>query len=486
MKIKPWLQLGLFFGTALTVYGQTKPLLYDFTELPQSYLQNPGTHSPLNWHIGLPVLSSVSVQAGVSGFSAGDLFANDGVDFSTKLGNLVRQGLTQNDRIGLESQIELISAGFRAKNNPDTYYSFGIYGDFQFVNYWPRDLARLAFDGNANAIGQRFDLEDLKVRADGVMVFHAGLSKKLNKKWRVGARAKIYSSIFQLQSTSNEGYFVTTQGQNNLLRNTLVADMQLQTSGLNEFRNIFRDGVVDNNGERVREVLLRRALLGGDLGLGADFGFTFFKSPEWTWSGSILDLGFIYHSKDVLNYTLEGAASNEGVEFILPDALLDPDDPWQSLVDDIEQLIPFEENNQAYFSMRPVRVNMQVRRNWGEPRAKNNSENCYCGAEGFENRDDFGYVNSYGGLLSWVHRPRGPQWSLSGFYQRRFGAAWTVKTTLAVDQYQWLNLGLGTQVQAGPVQFYVLADNLLGYGNLAASHSAYVQFGINVLSWKTR
>ena len=197
-------------------------------------------------------------------------------------------------------------------------------------------------------------------------------------------------------------------------------------------------------------------------------------------------LGFIYYSKDVLNYTLEGAASNEGVEFILPDALLNPDDPWQSLVDDIDELIPFEENNDAYLAMRPLRVNLQLRRNWGQPKAKNNSENCYCGAEGFENRDDFGYVNSYGGLVSWVHRPRGPQWSISGFYQRRLGNALTVKSTLAIDQFQWINLGLGTQIQAGPVQFYVLADNLLGYRNLAASHSAYVQLGINVLSWKSR
>ena len=224
--------MSLFFGTAMMVYGQTKPLLYDFTELPQSHLQNPGTHSPLNWHIGVPLFSSISIQAGVSGFAAEDLFANDGLDFTTKVGNLVRQGLTQRDRIGIDSQIEFFTAGFKNPNNPDTYYSFGVYGDFQFINYWPRDLALLAFDGNANAIGRRFDLEDLKIRADGVMVFHAGISKKINKRWRLGARAKLYSSVFQLQSTANQGYFVTTQGQDNLLRNTLVAECAVADLGL--------------------------------------------------------------------------------------------------------------------------------------------------------------------------------------------------------------------------------------------------------------
>lgn len=486
MIFKRLMYWGLLFGAVMGVYGQTKPLLYDFTELPQSLLQNPGADSPIRWHVGVPFLSSISLQAGVSGFAAQDLFANDGVDFSTKVGNLVRNDLTQRDRIQIESQVEFFYAGFRSQKDPTTYYSFGAYGDFQFINYWPRDLARLAFDGNGGAIGQRFDLEDLKIRADGVVVFHAGISKKVSKKLRLGARAKIYSSIFQAQSTANSGYFVTTQGENNLLRNTLVADMQLQTSGIQEIRDIFRDGVVDNNSQRLQELLLRRAFLGGDLGLGADFGFTFYKNREWRWSGSVLDLGFIYHSKDVLNYSLLGAASNEGVEFILPDALLAPGDPWQNLVDEIEQLVPFSENKEAYVSMRPVRVNLQMRRNWGEPRAQNNSEDCYCGAEAYESRDDFGYVHSYGGLLSWVHRPRGPQWSLSGFYQRRLGNALTLKTTLAVDQFQWINLGFGTQVQAGPVQFYILADNLLGYQNLAASHSAYVQFGFNVLAWKPK
>lgn len=486
MRLKRWMQWGLLFGAVVGVYGQTKPLLYDFTELPQAMLQNPGTDSPIRWHVGVPLLSSFSFQAGISGFSAADLFANDGVDFTTKVGNLVRDELNQRDRIALEGQMELISVGFQKKLDPSIYYSFGIYGDFQFINYWPSDLSRLAFDGNAGALNRRFDLEDLKIRADGVIVFHAGISKKISRRWRVGARAKVYSSIFQLQSTKNKGYFVTTEGQNNLLRNTLVADMQVQTSGLQEIRSIFQDGVVSNNAQRLQQLLLRRALLGGDLGIGADFGFTFFKTPEWRWTGSVTDLGFIYHNKDILNYTLNGAVSNEGVQFILPDVLLTPGDPWQNLIDEIDQLIPFEENKSAYISMRPVRVNLQVRRNWGQPRDKVNPENCYCGAESFNNGGDFGYLNSYGALLNWVHRPRGLQWSLSGFYQRRIGSAWTLKTTLGVDQFQWLNLGLGTQVQAGPIQFYLLADNILGYRNIATSHSAYIQFGLNVLAWKPK
>ena len=38
-------------------------------------------------------------------------------------------------------------------------------------------------------------------------------------------------------------------------------------------------------------------------------------------------------------------------------------------------------------------------------------------------------------------------------------------------------------LQAGPVEFYLLADNLLAYRNLADAHYASLMFGLNILSW---
>ena len=75
--------LGLFIAANLT--AQNKQLLYNFTEIPQSLMTNPGADVKYKWYAGVPLLSGISLNVGSSGFSAYDLFANDGVDFNTKL-----------------------------------------------------------------------------------------------------------------------------------------------------------------------------------------------------------------------------------------------------------------------------------------------------------------------------------------------------------------------------------------------------------------
>jgi hypothetical protein len=58
-----------------------------------------------------------------------------------------------------------------------------------------------------------------------------------------------------------------------------------------------------------------------------------------------------------------------------------------------------------------------------------------------------------------------------------------VKATYTVNKFSATNVGLGLNLQAGPVEFYLLADNLLAYRNLADAHFASLQFGLNILSW---
>ena len=93
------------------------------------------------------------------------------------------------------------------------------------------------------------------------------------------------------------------------------------------------------------------------------------------------------------------------------------------------------------------------------------------------------YRNSVGGQLFMIKRPKGVQAALTGFYQRRFGRVLSLKGTYTVDKYSFTNIGLGANFQMGPVNFYVLADNLLNYSNIADSHYASLQFGFNIISW---
>lgn len=475
----------LFLWTILlgvvTLHAQNKQLLYDFYEIHQSLLLNPGVKTPYQWHSGVPLLSSFSLQAGTSGITVNDLFANDGIDFNTKFREKVINSMRKNDEFSGSVTTELFNVGFRRSDRPSDYISFGMYGEVFIAQFWPEDLAVLGFEGNASNLNRRFSLNHIASQGEAVNVFHFGINRKLNDKWTVGARAKIYSSVFEFKSVNNKGYFVTTQGENNILRNTLVADVTMRTSGVQEILDVLDD---DSNSAQsdLANLILKRSLLGGNLGLGFDVGFThtFGKSSYVT--ASLLDVGFIYHTNAIKNYTLKGAASNEGIEIILPEDLNNFNtEIWQELIDDVEEQIPFSTNEESYITLRPIKLNASFRHNFGERKPK--KENCECGTKTVSRDENIDYVNAVGGQFFMMNRARGPQAALTAFYQRRLGNVLALKTTYTIDKYTFSNVGLGLNLQAGPINFYILADNLLGYTNIPDSSYASLQFGFNIISW---
>jgi len=464
-------------------YAQNKQLLYDFYEIPQSLILNPGVKTPYKWHMGIPGLSGFSFQAGTRDLSVNDLFAQDGIDFTTKFRDKVINGLNQNDDFGYSGQLEIFNGGFRSSKRPSDYYSFGAYGEGFASIFWPKDLAVLAFEGNASNLNRRFNLSHINQQGEAVSVLHFGINRKINDRWTVGARAKIYSSIYEFKSTDNEGYFVTTQGDDNIYRNTLVADVTMRTSGIEEILDII-DEDTPNTQADLASLLLKRSLLGGNLGLGFDFGFTHKLNENAFLTASLLDVGFIYHSGDIKNYTLKGAASNEGVEIRLPEDLTNlNNDIWQDLIDDFERLIPLETDDKTYVSLRPIKLNASYRYNFGQYSAK--SKACDCETKPVSKSEDFDYKNALGAHLFVINRPRGPQAAITAFYQKRIGKVLALKTTYTADRYTLTNIGLGLNLQAGPVNFYILGDNILGYQNIPASNYASLQFGFNILSWNS-
>ncbi|WP_067029242.1 DUF5723 family protein [Allomuricauda sp. CP2A] len=479
-----WLIFYITLLGGASICAQNKQLLYDFYEIPQSLMVNPGVKTSQKWHTGIPFISGLAFQAGTSGVTVNDLFANDGIDFTTKVRERVLDAMTHRDDFSTTSQIEGFNVGFRGKNRPDDYYSFGVYGETDIIVYWPRDLAILAFEGNGGAnIGRSFDLGDVSLRGEMVNVFHFGINRKISNTLTVGARAKLYSSVLQFQSTGNSGFFRTTQGQDNIYVSTLTADMQLRTAGFKEIFDILDDDTRSARDE-LPSLFTKRVLLGGNLGLGFDAGFSYNLNPQTTITASVLDVGFIHQSKDVQNYTLRGSANTEGITVFLPEDIDNVNnDLWQDLVDDIEESLPYEENNESYISLRPVKAYGSIRYDFGE--GGNGFENCGCGVNvGSGSNRDY-YPNSVGGQLYMIKRPRGIQAALTGFYQRRFGRVLSLKTTYTVDKYSFTNVGLGLNLQAGPINFYVLGDNLLSYRNVADSHYASLQFGFNIISWNS-
>ncbi|WP_373517263.1 DUF5723 family protein [Pricia sp.] len=467
------LLFAVLFWVCLVVQGQNKQLLYDFTEIPQAGMINPGMETDFQWYSGVPALSGLMLQAGSSGISVNDIFANDGININDKFRDRAVFGMKPTDELSGTFQIEFLNFGFRGQN-PDVFYSAGMYLEGDAIGYWFKDYAILAFEGNADRLNQRFDVGHLKTRGELVNIFHFGINKRVDRDLTVGGRAKIYSSIFDFNSTKNKGYFVTTEGENNIFASTLNADMELRTSGLQALYDARED-------DNIAGTAIKRALFGGNLGVGADLGFTYHLNDQTVLTGSLLDLGFIYHTNATKNYTLKGSATVEGV-VITPEETINPDtDFWEDLVDDIESFVPYEENTQSYIAFRPTKLYASLRYNFGEQIARRG--NCECGINATSNSFRSKYTNSVGGQLYMINRPRGPQAALTAFYQRRLGNILAVKGTYTVDKFSFTNIGLGLNFQLGPVNLYALADNLLAYRNLADSRYTSFQLGLNIISW---
>jgi len=272
---------------------------------------------------------------------------------------------------------------------------------------------------------------------------------------------------------------VNTLGENNSLATTLDADLNLRTSGIETLSDAGDAGTTTGN-------FMKRALFGGDLGLGIDLGFTYHLTERTTITGSVLDVGFLYHT-DAKNYSLLGNATVEGIQIDVLQQFSNLNrDFWQDLVDEIETAIPFNTDDKGYFSLRPTKLYGSIRHDFGKPVGGSSGAAFTCDCTGSTNGSNTlrsKYRNSAGAQLFVMNRPRGPQAAITGFYTRRFGNILAVKATYTADKFSFTNLGVGVNLQAGPINFYVMGDNLLSYQNIAASNYASFKFGLNIISW---
>ncbi|MDP3358635.1 MAG: DUF5723 family protein [Lutibacter sp.] len=436
-------------------YTQNKQVLYDFAGLPQTLLLNPGAEVENKFHVGMPLFSQVSAQGGFTGFSTYDIFADNGIDINDKIKAAVNKYGTA-EFVAFNQQLELLSGGFRLPNND--YLSFGFYEEVDFLAKIPRDMVDLFYEGNT-VIDRQYSIKKLAIRAEMVGVLHAGLSKKINEKWNLGIRAKIYSGVFNINSKSNSGSFYTEEGTHNIYRQHLDnVNFLMQTSGV-----IFHDGE-EIDGSYVKSKLL----FGGNLGFGVDVGFTHHYSKQWTITGSILDVGFINNSKNVESFIAKGDYQVEGVQLSF-----DPDNPenyWGDLKDDFDNSTVLDTLYKSYISFRPVKLNGSASYSFGQK-----YDDCrfftdrglYVNKMGFQLFSTVGAVHSYiAGTL---------------FYERWINKYLQAKLTYTADPYSFSNLGFGLSTKIGIFNTYFAADNLLSLQNIYDAKSASFQLGINFI-----
>lgn len=451
----------------ISSFAQNKQLLYNFNSQPQALMSNPGAAITFEKHIGIPFFSGISIQGGSSGVSVFDIF-EEGGDINNAI-DLAVNTLSDRDFFTAHQTLEVFSFGWKSRQS-EIYFSGGMYQEADALVYYPRDIALLAYRGNASFIGVPFEFSDVSLTSELLSVYHFGINKKVSKKWQLGARAKLYSSIANVNSTSNTGDFITEdtpEGPNILTHRVRNAELTANTSGLGF---LFDSDQEFNAGD-----FIGSAILSGNLGLGVDVGATYTIDDHWTATGSIIDFGFISHRKDVRNYKASGSLIVNGIELEFP-ATVDGQgtlEYWEELEDQIEEELLLEDQlSNNYTTLRPTRFNGSLQYGFGRILG----DDCDCRNSGGDT-----WVNNAGIQLYSIKRPKAFQGAVTAYFDKKWTSFLQTKFTYTYDAFSATNLGALVSTKIYNFNLYIAADNLLGLPNIAKAQSASLQFGMQLV-----
>ena len=449
----------LFLILAITTsLNAQQQISFSFGEIPQNLMLNPGAETNFKSHYGIPIFSNLSFRAGFTGFTLADLFLNDSRDFNLKFEEVLNK-IDSDDYININMVVEVLSAGLRIDDK--TYVSVGFYEELDLITYLPKDITELVYYGNEPFLNRPFSISELVMKVDMLGVLHAGMSRKVDEKLTIGGRLKIYSSSLNIETNNNSGTITATTNNTNIIRQTLDnLDAEIRTSG-----------IIDSNGDanEFSNDVFSNTLLGGNLGLGFDVGLTYHFSPQLEFTGSILDLGFIKHSKNTRNFTAKGNYILDGINFEYNSD--DPSDYWEQLEEDFNANVPTEETENTYTSWRPMKINAALKYSFGEKRSKF----CYT-----KTHKQY-YYNSIGFQIHTIMRPLKPQFSFTSFYEKSFSKKIHTKFTHTINDYSAAIFGVATSLQVGKLNIFGVLDNILAVTDVASSNNISLNFGFNIV-----
>ncbi|RUA12884.1 MAG: hypothetical protein DSY82_00105, partial [Flavobacteriia bacterium] len=195
---KKWIVYLFLFFLFKILSAQNKHILYDFDEIPQTLMLNPGAVVSFDKHFGVPLLSNIYFQFGATNknMTYNNVLADsDGI--TDMLSNVYKYNLSDKDIFKLDQRIEVLNAGLRFKN-PKYYLSFGMYEEIYGYASYPKDLADFFYNGDYGQTGNiRFDTKtnfgNINFIGSLTGIFHVGISNQITQKINVGIRLKLIS-----------------------------------------------------------------------------------------------------------------------------------------------------------------------------------------------------------------------------------------------------------------------------------------------------
>ena len=416
------------------LYAQQDLTLYQLSGVPQSNIINPAFVPDVKMVIGFPALSSVNANYNNVAFSVNDGFETDGSTLVVDFGDIVSK-LNEDNYIYNQVQDQWFMFGYQFGDN---YLQLGISDKVLLDLTFPKSIFELALLGNAAYLGQRVGIAGLGFNGTHYRELSLGYARQLNK-WSVGIHTNILFGLANVYTrTSDVGIYTDPETYDI----TIDGDIEVNTSGLDN---------IDEFGNYITNLR--------NMGFSVDLGAAYKINDEWEVSTSLIDLGVIYWKHDVKSYVNNGKSfSLNGIDvkdYISGDDL-DTDSIIEVITDSIEDVFTLDEVNENYST--PL------------------TPKWYFGGKYklTEQHRFYGTVN-----LQFFRAGMRPGLSLG--YEYKLQKYLSVTANYSIFGGSYSNIGVGLQVRAGPVQFYIMSDNVLAGFNFFNYQTIHYRFGFNLL-----
>ncbi len=398
--------------------------------------------------VSVPGISMLSFGATNSAFSFNDLFtkrADDSLQINTA--NVI-SNLKPLNFFSTELNEEIVGFGIKLS---DGYFSFSSTFKMQTNFAYPKDLIQFAFEGNGKSyIGERASLDGISISLNSYVEHAFGYTKEINDKLTVGARLKLISGLANIKTDVNNlgiytdptSYAITIDGSAGIQSSNVLA--------------LLGDSTTTAAEQKAIEQSAKSSLYNfANKGVGIDLGGTYHINEKLSVNASIIDLGSIswkanvknYKTNDI-NFTFDGIDLNE----FLNDTTQKPLD---RLSDTLQKILNYEENTDKYATS--LRTKIYLGANY------NLTKNFNAGALIFNE------------FIGGKYRP-GLSLSMNATVKN-----WLVATlNYSIYNGAFSNVGLGLSMRGGPIQFYIMTDNLLSFVNPLNTRNVHLCGGMCV------
>ncbi|OFY86337.1 MAG: hypothetical protein A3F72_11070 [Bacteroidetes bacterium RIFCSPLOWO2_12_FULL_35_15] len=427
-----------------TASAQQSLTLYNMEVVPQRMYANPAlkpTYSKYN--VGLPGISSQYLNLSHSGFKYSDLVKHEADDsLHLDFGNMLSK-LSKNNYMTVAYHPDLLSFGFIIKEK--NYFSVNITEKIDLRFRYPKKFLEFVWKGNGDPdlLGQdvnfNFGLNFSHYREYGL-----GYARDLNDKITIGVKVKY---LYGMENIWTEKSDVTLNTDPNYFAITAKSNIIINTSGVdtNSFDNLS---------------VSKYAFKKKNHGMGIDIGGVYKYNDKFSFSGSMIDLGFIKWKDATTNYQshdADGSFTYQGVDlnqFVNNDSL-NLEQAFEIMGDSLSKIFKIDTVHESY----TTKLSTQI----------------YLGANYYINEKSNAGILFYGQVFDKVLHP-----GVALSFNQRVGRWLNVSASYSIYNRSYNNIGLGLALNAGPVQFYMVSDNVLGAIFPQNTKNLHVQFGINL------